>query len=164
VAESGSPFYERWAELLQRVLDDELRDVPPPDGLPLHLRLAPPLPDPREEGAGPFLSGLLAPARSGVVLTRSDLIRVARELGLGVRVGERRWVLRHLLEQEPARVLEALAGEAARSAQRHAARSPLVGPSAVFWAERARTTSALLDGLAEEGRAMTEEAVEEGAG
>jgi hypothetical protein len=164
VAETGAPFYGRWAALLQRVLDDELRAAPPPDAPPLHLRLAPPLPDPREEGAGAFLSGLLAPVRSGVILARSDLACVARELGLGARVGERRWVLRHLLEQEPAPVLEALAAAAVLHAERHAARAPVVGPSAVFWARRARATSALLRALAGEGRALTEETVEEAAG
>jgi len=164
VAETGARFYGRWAELLQRTLDDELRAAPRPKALPLHLRLAPPLPDPREEGAGAFLSGLLAPVRSGIVLTRSDLVGLARELGLGARVGERLWVLRHLLGQDPVPVLEALAAEAALRAERHAAWAPVVGPPAAFWAERARATSALLRALSGEGRAMLEVTVEEGAG
>lgn len=161
VAETGTPFYGPWAELLDRVLEDELRSAPPPPALPLHLRLAPALPDPREEGAEAFLSGLLAPVRSGVVLTRGDLVRTARELGLGARVGERRWVLRHLLDQDPVPLLDALAAEAALRAERHGARAPVVGPSAAFWAERARAMSTLLCALAEEGRAVLEETVGE---
>ena len=163
VAETEAPFYGQWAHLLAHVLDEELRAAPPPETLPLHLRVAPGLPDPRAEGGDAFLSGLLAPVRSGVIVTRDDLVRLARGLGLGARIGERRWVLRHLLEQDPVPVLEALGSEAARRAERHGARADVLGPSARFWAERARTTARLLATLAEEGRAVVDMKVGEGA-
>jgi hypothetical protein len=154
VQESGAPFYAPWAELLERVLEGELAAAPPPATPPLHLREAPALPDPRVAGAAPFLAGMFAPVRAGIILTRADLARIGRGLGIGVRMGERRWVLEQLLGQEPARVLETLAGEARARAGRHAARVAVLGPSADFWASRAHATARLLLELSsEEARA-----------
>ena len=152
VAESGAPFYAAWAELLARVLDGELAAAPPPPEPPLHLRAAPALPDPRIEGADAFLAGLLAPLRTGVILTRADLAGLAKRLGLGVRMGERRRMLEQLLGQEAEPVLEALAAEAVARSRRHAARAVSLGPSADFWAGRARAAAALLGELAAEAR------------
>jgi hypothetical protein len=148
VAESGSPFYGPWAELLARVVEGELATAPPPEAMPIHLRDAPELPDPRVEGAGAFLAGLLAPVRAGFIVTRADVARVGGRLGLGVRLGERRRMLEQLLGQEPASVLEALATEAEDRSGRHAARAASLGPSAGFWAGRACTTATLLRDLA----------------
>src|SRR5262249_55202817 len=63
-------------------------------------------------GAGAFVSGLLAPVRSGIVLTRADLARAARDLGLGLRMGERRFILETLLAQDAGPMLVWLAGAA----------------------------------------------------
>lgn len=147
VVELAAPFYASWAGLLGGVLDAELEAAPPPAEVPLHLRLAPGLPDPRREGAGPFLAGLLAPVRAGVILTRADLADLARRTGVGVRPGARRRMLEQLVGREAEVVLEALAAEAELRAARHATRVG-AGPSSAFWAGRARATARLLRELA----------------
>lgn len=120
------------------------------DGLPTHLRDAPPLPDPREEGAAAFVPGLLAPVRAGFVITRADLARMALRLDLGLRAGERRYALEHLLAQDAPRILAALADEADAQAHLHDERSDWLGAMARFGAERARRTARLLRELAAE--------------
>lgn len=154
VREMGPEAYGRWAELLGRALVDEIASIPAgafdAEGLPLHLRVAPPLLDPRREGAEAFLSGLLAPIRSGFILTRADLARIASDLDVGLRAGERRYVLEHLLAQDAVGVLRGLAVEARRQGARHERRVPLLGATARFHAERAATTAELLSQLAAE--------------
>ena len=101
VRELAGPLYGAWAGLLSDVLRAEVVDTGSRDGaLSSHLRAAPPLPDPREEGSEAFLVGLLAPVRTGVILTRADLASIAGQLDMGLRAGERRYALEHLLAQE----------------------------------------------------------------
>ena len=143
--------YVAWAETLSDALVAELGRAATSEGTALHLRDAPELPDPRVGGGRDFLAGLLAPVRSGVILTRRSLARAARALGLGLRIGERRYVLEHLLGQEPAGVLWWLASEARRQGTEHSARRPTLGDVAVFWAARAEGTAGLLGELARDG-------------
>jgi hypothetical protein len=145
VREIASPFYGGWAELLLDALIDEARTVGGQEMLPLHLREAPELPPPSEDPSS-FLPGLLVPVRSGIVLTRSDLSRAARELGLGLRMGERRLVLESLLAQDADAMLLWLTQEASRSAERYASNADCLGTIACFWRERAETAEALLAG------------------
>lgn len=147
----GGAFHRKWAEVLSAVLSQELERAPVVQALPLHLREAPGLPDPREEGGGAFLDGLLAPVRTGMILARADLVRIARSLELGVRIGERRYILEHLVGQDPVRTLEALAGEAEAWGTHHARWAARLGSSGVFWVGRAANTAALLSDLAEVG-------------
>jgi hypothetical protein len=135
VRELGPAAYRHWAALLDAVLIDEVDRLGPPRALPAHLREAPPLPD-EDASTGAFLQGLLAPVRSGLVLARADVARIARELDLGLRVGERAYMLRALLHQDAAATLDALAGEARRQ---HAT---VVGDDVVagFWRARLRAT------------------------
>jgi len=148
VQELASGPYAVWAELLSRTLLGEVRREPVPGSLPAHCREAGHMPDPRREGAGAFVTALLAPARSGVTLVRADLARVAAEHGLGLRAGERRYALEHLLGQAPSAVLEALAREAGRQAALHAARAGVLGVAATHAAARAADTAELLRMLA----------------
>jgi hypothetical protein len=141
------PFYRSWGALLAETLTAEIEGAGPPGALPLHLRLAPPLPDPRVDGAEAFTSGLLSPARSGMVLTRADLARAARGLGLGLRMGERRFILAALLSQDPGGTLEWLAGEAWAWVARNEAHHTVAGHVAGFWAARAAATAVLLDAV-----------------
>lgn len=150
VAELDVGPYRAWAELLARTLSAEVRRAGS-DTLPLHLREAPALPDPRLESGSSFVTGVLSPVRSGMILTRAGLARMARGLGLGVRLGERRYVLEHLLGLEPGGVLSALAGEARRQAGEHRSRRDLLGRTARFWEARANAAATLLDELAAEG-------------
>jgi hypothetical protein len=153
VRDLGGDFYPAWAELLGRTL---IRQMPPApvEGLPLHLREAPPLPDPRTDGARAFLGGLFAPVRSGMILTRRDLARVARAGDLGLRVGERLYVLEHLLAQDVRAALRGLAAEAVAARARHERRTTHLGGVASFWAQRAAKAAALLDDLATEGEGI----------
>lgn len=148
--EVGGVVYGPWAELLSELLAEEARSLGPPTLLPLHLRTGPPLPDPREEGGDAFLAALLAPVRTGMILLGPDLARAADELGLGVRVAERAYVLRALLAQERTKVLGWLADEARRQALRHDAAPQVVRTVADWWARRARSTEVLIRELANE--------------
>ncbi len=146
--ETGPPFYRSWGSLLGETLVAEIGAVGPPDMLPLHLRLASLLPDPRRDGAAAFVGGLLAPVRSGVFLTRADLARAARDLGLGLRMGERRFILETLLAQDAAAMLAWLSAEACAAVARHRLHEHVTGPVALFWAGRAEAAAALLEQLA----------------
>jgi TorA maturation chaperone TorD len=151
--EIAPPFYNGWGELLDVALAHEIVELGPLDRLPLALRVAPPIPDPRESReSGEFLAALLSPARSGVVLTRSDLARAGRELGLGLRVGERRFILRAMLGQDPVVTLGWLAEEAAAWADRHDRTATVVPEMAEFWVHRARSTARLLRELSGDAR------------
>lgn len=132
--------YREWGALLTEALAAEREVLTLPDELPLHLREAPPLPEPAAGSADEFLEHLLAPVRTGFILTRSDLARCADDLGLGMRAGERRYVLRALLGQSAAPVLGWLAGLAETTLDDLDGD----GPVAAFWADRARRSAALL--------------------
>src|SRR6266508_4578517 len=66
---SAPPFHAAWAQLLERTLLAEAADLEPPATPPLHLRDAPGLPEAGED-ADALVGVLLAPARSGLILTR----------------------------------------------------------------------------------------------
>ena len=163
VQELAPGFYLRWAALLSGILEAEADRAGPAERLPLHLREAPPLPDPRVDGGDAFLAGLLATVRTGVMLTRADLASVAGALDLGLRAGERKYALTSLLGQDPGGVLSALAAEARRQSEMHAGRAGRWGVTADFLATRARTAAELLEQLAAEGFADADAAVSFGA-
>jgi Nitrate reductase delta subunit len=149
-AHPAVPFYVRWGTLLGGSLRAEAAALPLPEGperLPLHLRAAPGGIDPRRDGSEGFLASLLTPARTGMVLARADLARAARDLGLGMRLGERRVVLRAMLEQDARPVLGWLAGEAAGWAGRHLPEEHVSPSLAAWWRERAAATARLLGEL-----------------
>ena len=143
------PFYRRWSQLLKDTLRVEARALGAQRTLPLHLREAPGVTDPRTEDPAAFVGTLLAPVRSGMILTRADLGRSARELDLAMRLGERRFVLEGLLEQDPAGTLDWLRREAAGWSARHGLPDPLAPSIAGFWQRRADATADLLGELAE---------------
>jgi hypothetical protein len=143
LAEIAPPTYAAWGELLADALRAEAAATLAGDEpLPAHLRAVPTLDPPEPGGGAAFLDGLLAPARSGLVLTRADLARGARELGLGGRVAERRYALRNLLGQDPAATLGWLQEEAARAARRPAVVARAA--TAAHWSDRAAATAAVL--------------------
>jgi hypothetical protein len=145
--EIAPPFYRGWGALLSEALCGAIEAIGPPDRLPLHLRCAPPLPDPRRDGGETFVQALLSSVRSGVILTKTDLSRAADDLALGLRMGERRFILTSLLGQDPSGVLEWLAAEATTWRSTHQARAGRLGDVAMFWAGRAGETAALLTHL-----------------
>jgi TorA maturation chaperone TorD len=152
LSEVAPPFYRGWGELLKEALLAEASAVGAQEALPAHLREARALADPREAAVEEFLQTLLAPARSGMILVRSDLSRAARSLGLGARAGERKFTLKSLLGQDAAGVLGWLAGEASAWTARHRAHGAALGAVAGWWESRALETAALLGELAGEAR------------
>ncbi|HST51652.1 MAG TPA: molecular chaperone TorD family protein [Pyrinomonadaceae bacterium] len=144
VAEVAPPFYRRWAELLASALLEEAKATPAPDALPLHLREAPQIADPRASSTDEFLQTLLAPARSGLIIVRSDLSRAARSHGITLRAGERKYALKSFVDQDARGSLAWLAAEASRQAARHARRRDALGAIAEWWSARARATGKLL--------------------
>jgi len=148
----GGGFYGTWARRLRRLLVGEPLAERLAATLPAALREAPPLPDPRVDGGEAFLHALLVPARVGFLLTRDDLARLAGELGLGRRVGERRFVLRGLMSQDAAAVLRALAGRA-RAGAALAAACGLPPSARDWWRGRAAAAGELLASLAADATA-----------
>jgi TorA maturation chaperone TorD len=154
LGEIAEGFYRGWGELLIEALVAEAKAVGEQERLPLHLRDAQGLVDPRTDEVGDFLQSLLTPVRSGMILARTDLNDAARRLGLGLRLGERKYILQALFSQDGARVLEWLAEEATRWAERHGLRRDSFGAVAEAWEEKARASAALLREL--EGTAKAE--------
>ncbi|HEY6017738.1 MAG TPA: hypothetical protein VIU16_13200, partial [Gaiellaceae bacterium] len=72
---------------------------------------------------------------------RDDLVAAGRELGLGLRVAERRYVLEALLSQDAPGTLRWLAAYAGGWAARH---------ETGFWSGRAAAAAALLTETAQE--------------
>ena len=143
----GAPFYAAWATLLGEALERLTSEMEFPGYLPAALRDAPALTDPRREGGAAFIAALLAPVRSGVIVLREDLVRLAEEVGLACRAGERRYVLNSFFAQDPGGTLEWLASHARGWGTRVAGRGPK--PIARWWAGRAGETARLLSELAE---------------
>ena len=143
VGDVGVPALSAWADLTTQVLIEE-RAGRPPDALPLALRDAPP-PLTGDEKLSELLDALVTPVRSGMILTRRALARGAGQAGAGHRIGERRFTLRAMLEQEPERTLAWLADEAERWSARHSV-AALGDPAHHWWATRAATTADVLTG------------------
>lgn len=150
--EIAPPFYRRWGGLLREALLEEARATAEArTPLSLHLRsVATGLSDPREGETGEFLQTLLSPARSGMILVRSDLTRAARQLELGLRVGERKYVLESLLAQDARGVLGWLAREARDWEGRHRKQQDTLGAIARAWESRAAAAAQLLEELSQE--------------
>lgn len=142
----GIAFYARWARLLSEALRVEAERLGPPDRLPIHLLESSPLSVSEATSLSELLTGVLAPVRSGMILVRRDVLRAARELGLGARAGERRWVLSAMLSQDAPGVLAWLAREAEGWATRH--RKGETNAVSVVWAERAERTTEVLSAQA----------------
>ena len=151
LAEIAPPFYQRWGEVLMSAVLAEIGAAGRQEALPLHLREAAGLVDPRGDGGdADFWQSLLAPARSGMILTRADLTRAARSLGCGLRMGERRFVLRALVAQDARGVFDWLSGEAALWEKRHRSSAEALGAVALAWAAKAAAAAKLLGELKQE--------------
>jgi len=139
--ELAPPFYRAWGRMLGAALSEEAEELAPPGTLPVALREAPPLEPPSVVGGAAFLEQLLATVRTGVILVRDDLFAAARELGLGARIAERRYVLEALLSQDAPATLRWLSAFAGRWSERH---------ESEFWSDRAAAAATLLADAARE--------------
>ncbi len=144
-----SGFHAAWARLLRDALLDEARALDPPPSQPLHLRDVPQLPD---TGSDAFIRGLLAPVRSGLLITRHDLAGAAGALGLAARAGGRAFVLRALISQDREATFGWLAGRAKWWAERHRAGDPPLRGVARHWLGRAQASFLALDQTPMEAR------------
>jgi TorA maturation chaperone TorD len=149
---SSAGFHAAWAELLREALLEEACTLTPPPTRPLHLRDVPALPDARpdmEPGAGPdgLVRALLAPVRSGLLITRSDLAAAAAATGLGARVGGRAFTLHALIDSDRAATFGWLAQRAAWWAERHRADVPYLPGIAPHWLGRAQASLRMLEQL-----------------
>ena len=130
----GSPFYRAWGRLVGGALVEEEREIGFPERLPLHLRVAPDLTS-RDE--------VHVAVKSGMLVVRDDLARAARSLGLGLRHGERTYVLKALIAQDPAATLRWLGEEARRWVELHRSMPEELGPIRDFWLGRAELSAHL---------------------
>jgi hypothetical protein len=135
-----------WVQLTEQALRAEYADLGPAELLPLALRAAPPAMS-ADDSLDETLDALVAPIRSGVVLTRRDVADCARQIGVGLRRGERRFELKAMLEQDAFATLGWLAAHARRWAERPSAQGATNYPCA-WWAYRAATTARVLETLA----------------
>lgn len=143
----ASPFYRKWGDTLNEALFEEIERVGRPLQLPIHLRETFCLADPREHEWEEFLQSLVAPRRSGMILTRADLIRAGRKLGLGLRLGERKFILKSLFNQNPQAILDWLLEENAIWQERHQRNREMLGAIATAWLERTEAAAKLLKEL-----------------
>ena len=138
------PSLAAWARLTLSALGREVGRAAPPPAYPLALRTAPG-PLRMTDDRGQLLDALVAPVRSGVLLTGMDLRGAAAAAGLGYRIGERRYTLRALLDQDAGATLGWLASHARRWADLHAAQQPTGGHDPrQWWARRAARTAGTL--------------------
>lgn len=138
----SAPALSEWAGLLGRVISAEAGRWPACPALPAALRAAPAAPGP-ETSLLQLADLLVIPVRSGVIITRHRLALGAGQAGVGHRIGERRFTLRAMLEQDPPATRAWLAAEASRWQQRHESRAP-ADEAARWWAQRARRTAQIL--------------------
>lgn len=145
---AGVPAAADWARLARRVLTSEAAALCPTDTFPGALRNAPP---PLAVGdRDELLDTVLAPVRSGVVLTQADIAAAADRIGLGFRRGERRFALKALLEQDPRGMLRWLHATASGWAADHRESLPGQDAIAAWWSARARACATTLAELVEE--------------
>lgn len=138
VAAQPVPVVAAWARLAADTLRDETGRLAISE-LPAALRDSPePLDAPASSSA--LLDALLAPVRSGILFTRSDVERCGAETDLGLRRGERRYALKAYLEQDPRATLAWLAAHARTWSARHADVFP-VPAIGRWWAHRAQHTA-----------------------
>jgi TorA maturation chaperone TorD len=140
-------FYRAWADLVRHALEAEKLAVGEQEILSQHLRSAPELANPDQGGLDEFINSLLSPVRSGFILTRSDISRAANKLELGIRLGERRFALRTLMDQDPNRLIAWLANEARDAAGQYAQHLGWLGAVNDFWIAKASSSSRMLDAM-----------------
>jgi alkylated DNA nucleotide flippase Atl1 len=150
VSELGIASVAAWAQLTEQALSAEYAQLGPAAMLPLALRTAPP-PMATADSLDETLDALVAPIRSGMVLTYRDLAECAHQVGVGLRRGERRFALRAMLEQEPQGTLSWLGARARRTSQRCTPTPPMTNDPGAWWSRRAAETARVLETLVGEG-------------
>ncbi len=145
----GSDYYAGWANLVGRTLMALADTFGLASGtrLPAHLTATEAIRTPGVIGGSAFLEQLLAPIRTGMVISRQDMACLGRDVGLGARIGERRYMLEAYLGQDPQRTLEWVAAHAEKWVERDAGTIPVVDR---FWSHRAAESVQILRGAADQ--------------
>ena len=156
VTELGIASVAAWARLTEQALRAESAGLGQAEMLPLALRAAPPgmaVADSLDE----TLDALVAPIRSGMVLTYRDLANCANGVGVGLRRGERRFALRALLEQDAPGALTWLGAHARWWSQRCPSAQLKTNDPCAWWSRRAANTARVLETLVAEKADSAEE-------
>jgi Nitrate reductase delta subunit len=133
-----------WARLTLRTLAREARKSSPAMVLPLALRTAPPQIQ-ADISLDDLLDALTVRVRCGFLLTNRDLSFAADSLGLGLRLGERRFALKALLGQDPATTLRWLSDHAMTWSRYHLLHPAVAGADpGTWWAGRASQIASIL--------------------
>jgi putative dimethyl sulfoxide reductase chaperone len=158
IERQAQPFYAAAGSMLLELIGEHRAQLGPPAQAPAEAPAEPPaeqLLDRPETGLAEIAAFLLAPARSGLFLSRGDLLRLGREGDLPVGFGERRTLLRNLLRSAVGYdSLARLAGALCRLAdadRRFHERCLPTSPAARLWMERLTGTERLLGRLLEAG-------------
>ena len=150
VTELGIDSVAAWARLTEQALRAEYADLGPVEMLPLALRAAAPGLD-AADSLDETLDVLVAPIRSGFVLTYRDLANCAHRVGLGLRRGERRYALRAMLEQDAPGTLIWLGARARWWSERCAPALRTSNDPCAWWSRRAANTARVLEALVADG-------------
>jgi TorA maturation chaperone TorD len=139
----GSAYYSQWADLLSTALTAATTRLQLEESsrLPVHLAATEAIRLPGETGGSAFLEQLLAPVRTGMVISRQDMARLGRDVGLGARIGERRYMLEAYLGQDPHGTLEWMTAHAESWTERPDEHLPLLRE---FWETRALSAVTVL--------------------
>ena len=141
--------YRRWGEVLMTALEEEAQRTVLPEALPLHLRVTESVNKETDNG-NDVLQAVLAPIRCGMIITRADLARAARQAALGLRAGERRFALDSLLAQDTPAMCRWFQDEAMTWVQRHQNRAAWLPAIAGDWTSRAQRAADVLGGIRQE--------------
>jgi TorA maturation chaperone TorD len=141
VTDVAGPSLAAWASLTGNAVTAEFTARPAPAQLPLALRAA--AGQASLTRVSDLTGHLTTPVRSGIILTRRLLACAAAATGVGYRIGERRFALRAMLEQDPSATLAWLDRETRRWQARHTDQRPRDAVSQ-WWAARASWTARML--------------------
>ena len=136
--------YRAWVTMLLDALEEEIGKHGAANVLPLPLR--------HSRGINSALlddivSSLFAPVTSGIVLTRADLGRCAREIGMMPHIADRRYTMREFLVADSERVQRWIAAEARRQADAIAAMPDVFGAVRSHWEQRALQTADAINSI-----------------
>lgn len=142
-----SPAAASWVRLVQRSLEREATLTPGAAVLPVALREAPGPIRPGDPRDG-LLDALTAPLRVGFILSHRDLATAARSLGIGLRRGERQFILKTMLEQNATGTLRWLGDHARTWAALHEHQPSVTADPGPWWSARALGSAAALHEIA----------------
>ena len=143
VGRLGGPGLSDWSRMTLSALHREARTI---EQAPLALALrSAPEPISVETERDELLDALVTPVRSGIILAHAELGEAAATAALGLRAGEKRYLLAAMIDQDPATTLSFLAEHATSWSRVHEMQPAIGGTDPKqWWAERAGETAKVL--------------------